>query len=247
MLNPRISEAFPSASLQAARFDKYEFESLEFRWVPNQAVTTTPGTIFLAFEPNPNRETPDSLQAINAYECYVSAPVYSPNCVLRVPKHMLKGMRFTREGPVLGDLSIYDPGIFIIASQGASTTPQGYIEARYVLRFDSYHLEPPLLALSNKRIGQVDISANQVCATGVATTVLFDTVVRNFGNWDIPIAAGRVIFPPGVYLLLLTWSITILSPNHLMPISESTRMLSPKSGGSLRTPILLLEVLIHSM
>lgn len=197
-LNPRLSQFFPSAALQAARFDVYEFEMLEFRWVPNEAVTTTPGTIFLAFEPNPNRGVPSTLISISAYESVNSGPVYNPNNILRVPKRMLQGLRYCRNGPVAGDLNLYDPGAFIIASQGASTTPLGYVEVRYRIRFDFFHLEEEVPI--QHRMASLGKQFNQAITTGVTETVTWEYVTQNFGGWSISPTAGTFRLPEGWYL-----------------------------------------------
>jgi hypothetical protein len=200
-LNPRLSDKFPSASKTAQRYDMYQFEELCFRYHPTTAVTSTPGVLFLAWEPNPNRGPPGSVAQINAYQYHVEGPIYNPNLMLRIPKNALGGLRFHRDGPTMSDLSLYDTGRLIVASDDVTGAEGGYVEVTYRIRFFNYHLEEsdPVQA----RTAEVAlITADQTIATATPTVLNFNSLREDFNGDDtIALASGAVTLPKGKYLM----------------------------------------------
>lgn len=205
-INPRLSTSFPSASLTAARYDQYTFEELIFRYVPTTAVTTSPGVIFLAWEPNANRGAPQSISEINAYEFHVQGPLYSPNLELRVPKMHLPPPRYCRKGPTGSDLNFYDTGrLIVVTDDGETGTARGgYIEVRYKLRFFHYHLEETLVR--QNRVAEFRASATSMTTNVEATMPFSPSDGETFGLTGAIVAGsnpGQWILPIGKYLIHL--------------------------------------------
>lgn len=202
-LNPRLESFFPGASLISQRYDMYQFDMLEFHWHPTQAVTTTPGVVFMAWEPNANQhDTSTTIARINAMEHHTECPVYRPDCVLRIPKNCLGAPRYMRAGPVSGDLNLYDTGRLILALGSCSTTdPLGYVQVHYRLRFMNYHLEEP--RSFQNRVSEIAVGTRTALPASGPTTFPFDTVLQDFGGWaaDIDLTGGAFRLPLGVYLI----------------------------------------------
>lgn len=200
-LNPRLEDKFPSASLTASRYDMYQFEELEFRYHPTTAVTNTPGILILGWEPNANRGPPDTIAQVNAYEHHSEGPIYNPNITLRIPKNALGGPRYVRSGPTMSDLNLYDTGRLMVCSDDVTGSEGGYVEVSYRIRFFNYHLEDTLNPVQN-RLADFTQTSNQTLTSGVAATLLFDTIAENFnGDPNVSLDTGLVTLPRGVYFV----------------------------------------------
>jgi hypothetical protein len=230
-LNPRLSDKFPAASKSAQRYDMYQFEELMFRYHPTTAVTNTPGVIFLAWEPNPNRGPPDSVAQINAFQYHSEAPIYNPNLQLRIPKGALGGPRFTRAGPTSSDLSLYDCGRLIVASDDVTGSEGGYVEVSYKIRFFNYHLEEAD-PIQNRAAEVCLITTPQSCATGVATVLVFNSLKEDFNGDDTTdLTAGSLKLPKGKYFVcgvIQTWDDTSETFTSACEIKKNGASLSPK-------------------
>lgn len=205
-INPRLNASFPSASLQSQRYDMYQFEELRFHYHPTSAVTTTPGVVILAWEPNANKGSPETLQQINAFECHSEGPSYSPNLSLSIPRNKLGGPRYTRFGPVGSDLNLYDTGKLIVAhdkcSLSAGYLTEGYIEVYYRIRFFNYHLEEQ--DPSQSRCAEARLINTVPMTTGVSAYLGFDSLGEDFGGDPrvrLTFPYGGMIVPPGKYLV----------------------------------------------
>jgi len=200
-INPGLEARNLALSKEAQKYDQYEFEALSFRFVRSRAITTTPGMVGIAFDPNPNSASPALLNRFNAYEMRVMGSVYS-EITLHVPRDALRGWRFVRCGPNGTDLSIYDVGRLIVATQDEDDTSKvGFVEMHYRIKFKHYHLEPSVPiphALSLYRLG-----ASQGYATGVAEIVGYDTAQVD-GLVVVP-TAGVFTLPCGQYLVRATF------------------------------------------
>lgn len=200
IINPRWSDRFPSASLTAARYDMYHFEELAFHYFPTTAVTTSPGVVYLGWEPNANRGPPSNVKQINAFEHHTQGPIYSSNVSLRIPKSALGGFRYCRSHPTCSDLNFYDTGRLIIGGDAGTGLQGGYVEVFYKIRFSQYHLEDTLPYQS--RCALIDASGTTL-TTNVpdgGETVLDNTLAECFsprgcitkmgtGEWWVP--AGK--------------------------------------------------------
>lgn len=215
-INPRLSDLFPSASLSATRYDMYQFEELSFHYHPTTAVTTTPGVLFLAWEPNAARGPPDSVAQISAYESNIQGPIYSPNLTLRVPKNKLGGMRYTRSGPTGSDLNLYDTGKLIVATDAVTSGECGYIEVFYKIRFSNYHLEET--SPVQNRIGELYRSGNWDFVSSVITPIPWNVITYDFCGGGIQLdPSGTFRLPTGVYHIVadVTFAIDPISAGQV--------------------------------
>jgi hypothetical protein len=197
-VNPGIEARFASLSQEAKRYDAYEFTDLAFKFIGTTVISTTPGQIGLAFDPNPNSQPPNTQARFSAYECHNSSSVYKPDgLTLRVPKHMLAGRRFVRSGPVGSNLCLYDPGTLIIMVRNESSTDTiGYVEVAYKVRFFDFHLEPQAQPRSHTTV-MFTRAADQTLPTTTETTWEVDTVTIPGLEYDL--SSGVVTLAPGVY------------------------------------------------
>lgn len=182
----------------------YQFEELRFHYHPTTAVTTTPGVVILAWEPNANRGPPETLPQINAFEHHCEGPSYSPNITLTVPKNRLGGPRYCRAGPTGSDLNFYDTGRLVVAHDKCSTAAgyqtEGYVEVYYKIRYFNYHLEEADPFQS--RAAEVRLISATPCTTGVQRSVGFDSIGEDFGGVDslaLNVSGDLLYVPKGMY------------------------------------------------
>lgn len=204
-INPGLESSFPALSFQSKRFDFYEFTKLEFLWRPTSAITATKGMVILAFDPNPNARRPSDLGEIMAYEAVVGESIYK-TVKLSVPPSMLKGRRFIRHGPTKDHLTLFDPGMLLVANQGIDAQASlGVIEVHYTVKFSGYHLAgttdfaPHQLAVLSLSAAQAGLLA------GVGYTIELDTY--SMGGLDGSLSSFR--FTPGAGLFKISGRITI--------------------------------------
>jgi hypothetical protein len=89
---------------------------------------------------------------------------------------VLKGWRYVRCGPVGTDLSLYDVGRFIFATQDeADGSKIGYVIVHYRVRFRNFHLEPSLPVPHCTTI--LSHNALQSFTSTITDKVKFDQVV----------------------------------------------------------------------
>jgi hypothetical protein len=228
-INPGIAERNLALSLEAQKYDQYQFEELSFRFVRSKAVTTTTGMLGLALDPNPNSATPLNLNRFNAYEIRKMDSVYS-EIILRAPKEMLAGWRFVRAGPIGTDLSLYDVGRLVVAKQDeVDTSKVGFIEVNYRVKFRYFHLEP--ITPKPFNLSLYYLSANQGMTTNIADSVEYDTKVVD-GLPCVPSAAGVFTLPKGQYKVCVgtTGKCTVETPfTMIVSIMKNGAELLPKS------------------
>lgn len=139
-------------STQAAGWEKYKFRKLNFVYVPAEAVVTTPGSVYLAAEYDPNTAPPSSLQGLSTYETQSNARVFEA-CSLNIPPNrMFDGVQHKRIrcGNVAGDLQLYDACNFVFSTIScAQLGPIGQIWVHYEVEFFSPQTEPITLVPSN--------------------------------------------------------------------------------------------------
>lgn len=125
---------FTWLSQQAHGWEKYKFINLELIYVPSNAVTTTPGSLFLAADYDAEDPVPDSLQRLSTFETQASGKVYD-SIRLKPPNRRLNdvpGHKFIRDTPVAANLSLYDPCSIILATVDCeSADPLGQLWVNY--------------------------------------------------------------------------------------------------------------------
>lgn len=176
----------------------YEFTELRFRFVPTAAVTTSPGVVFLAWEPNANRGVPADVKYINAFEYHSEGPVYSNNIELVVNQAHLPPPRYCRHLPTSSDLNLYDTGRLVVATDNCTIANIGYVEVYYTIKFYSYHLEDTLPVQSRMARGTFPVLSGAAAATDHE---MVPTFTEDFGGATIDQASGGWILPAGKYLV----------------------------------------------
>jgi len=232
-INPGLDSSFPALSFQSKRFDFYEFTKLEFLWRPTSAITATKGMVILAFDPNPNAREPNDLGEIMAYESVVGESIYK-TVRLSVPPHMLRGRRFVRHGPTKDHLTLFDPGMLIIANQGIDAQASlGVIEVHYTVKFSGYHLTgttdfaPHQLAVLTLDADQTGIVAN------TATKVELDVLTMGGLGGTLDTTSKR--YTPGAGLYKVSGKLGIHETTNGTSTLPSIAMLY-KNGAALTTP-----------
>lgn len=139
-------------STQAAGWEKYKFKKLNFVYVPAEAVVTTPGSVYLAAEYDPNTAAPSSLQGLSTYETQSNARVFE-SCSLNIPPHrMFDGVQHKRIrcGNVAGDLQLYDACNFVFSTISCDQAAAiGQIWVHYEVEFFSPQTEPTTIVPPN--------------------------------------------------------------------------------------------------
>jgi hypothetical protein len=199
-INPGLEGQFAALAQEAKRYDRYEFLELSFHFVGTTVISTTVGQIGMAFEPNPNTGAPSTQAKFTAYESHAASSVYKPDgLTLRVPKSMLAGARFVRQGPRGGDMSLYDPGLLIVMVRDeASANPIGYIEVHYKVRFSNFHLEPTTAPVP-VYMSSFERTTSQTLATATPTTWLGLTIDNSINGLGLAQSGINIALQPGCY------------------------------------------------
>jgi len=116
-INPGLATLFPWLSKIAANYEQYNFERLEFRWVPI-APTSTKGNVILS--PNYDASDPvavSEVQLVNSYGT-IDFPCWKPSVLKmdRTAMHALGPRKFIRTFAVAGDPKTFDVGIIYLGT-----------------------------------------------------------------------------------------------------------------------------------
>jgi hypothetical protein len=196
-VNPGLADRNLALSKEAQKYDQYQFEELTFRFVRSRAITTTPGMVGLALDPNPNSSDPSALNRFNAYEIRKMDSVYT-EILLRVPKEALAGWRYIRSGPLGSDLSLYDVGRLIVATQDEDDTSKiGFVEVHYRVKFKHYHLEPA--TPTPHGVSLYNLSSSQTMTNNTYEVIEFDEAVVD--GVAVTPSSGVFTLPTGQYLI----------------------------------------------
>ncbi len=187
-------------SLQAIGWEKYRVKQLEFVYVPAEAVTTTPGTIYLAYDYDPVDAPPSSLASISTYETQASGRVFESLSCHGRPDRMHDGVqkKKVRGGPVGGDLILYDACTINVGTVScADTSALGQLWVYYDIEFYSRQVEPTLRVSPSLAVFS---NTGQTLTTTVNAIVDFDTIVVN-GLGATYSSSGTITLEPGSYVL----------------------------------------------
>ncbi len=197
--NPGLT-TYSWLSLQAVGWEKYRVKQLEFVYVPAEAVTTTPGTIYLAYDYDPSDAAPSSLASISTYESQSSGRVFEALSCYGRPDRMHDGVqkKKVRTGPVGGDLMLYDACTINVATVSCSdTSALGQLWVYYDIEFYSRQVEPTLrISPSMALFG----NTTQTLTTTVAATLDYDVEIVN-GLGVVSDGAGTYTLEPGSYIV----------------------------------------------
>jgi hypothetical protein len=197
--NPGLA-AYTWLAGQSAGWEKHHFRRLQFVYVPAEAVTTTAGSVYLAADYDPVDPAPPTLASLSTYESQVNGRVYEKLTLTCAPARMYDGVqnKRIRDGPVTGDLELYDPCSFTFATIAcANANAIGQLWVYYEVDLISRQTDtgtpvPPSLVVRNG-------SANQGLATATPENIDFDEVITaGFSTTNV---AGLLTLPPGAYTI----------------------------------------------
>lgn len=199
-LNPGIAGTFGTRLANiASGYEKYCFlKDLRVEYVPSQAVTTTAGSVWLGFDYDPMDDVPLTDSDFSTYESWVSTNVFNKVDLAMMKTRSFDGVQHkkVRSGPVNGDLSLYDPGALIVATDDCvDASDLGKLYLHYSFVFISPQTAtgrvPTTLAFSR-------LLLSQTVASGVPETVDFVTTVNGL---QLGRSSSSFELPPGNYLV----------------------------------------------
>jgi len=208
-INPGQATLFPWLSKQAAQWEKYYFEYLEFfykREVSEFATAGSAGKVIFSVDfdasdapPLTKQQMEDTIPHMDAMPC--------ENMTLRLPRKELRGesviSKYVRPGglPGAADIKTYDVGILNVATQGITVNGEvGELRVRYKCVFCVPILENLAGAPTNNQVAIFQSVGNEaVAANSVAKNILYGgTAINPLG---IVNTAGSFVLPAGNYLV----------------------------------------------
>jgi hypothetical protein len=207
-INPGQSSTFPWLSKEAAQWEKYTFEYLEFyykREVSEFATAGQTGKVIFSVDFDAADSPPSTKQQMEDTDPHCDA-MPCENMRLVVPAKNLRGpgtlAKYVRIAglPGASDIKTYDVGNLNVATQGiAANSEVGELHVRYRVRFEVPVLEPTTTAPANNQVAVFTQSAVAGGATTVPTNLPLATVVVN--GILVVNTAGSFVLPTGNYLV----------------------------------------------
>jgi len=200
-VNPGLSATFPWLSSVAPSYEQYRFHRLRFHFV-TRAATSYAGSVLLTPEYDALDATPTSevTQAMMSGTCE-DVPWRDQIMEFNVPDMFPLGPRkFVRTGSVANsDLKTYDAGqLFVGLASCADTSVIGKLWVEYDVEL---FIPQNPSTTGNVQIGSAALytlhTAQTGIASGVATTVLFDTEV--YDSIGASVSSGLITLPAGTY------------------------------------------------
>jgi hypothetical protein len=202
-INPGLT-TYTWLSERAKGWEQYRFEDIHFVYVPSNAVTTTPGSVYLVADYDPSDPAPSSLAALSTYQTQNNGRVYEKVDLTLSQKEMFRtgtGKKI-RCGPVAGDLSLYDAGSVSVGTIDCSNTNAiGQLWVYYRVRLFSPQTESTTPLPSGYSLFHLD--TNQTIATTDNDPIEFDTVVVDGMEIGLP-STGVWTMPCGAYAVRAT-------------------------------------------
>lgn len=206
-LNPGQAAVFPWLSKQAAQWEHYTFEMLEFyykREVSEFATAGTTGKVIMSCDYDASDSPPATKQQMEDTIPHQDA-MPSSNLALKLQQRNMHpaGKKYVRPGglPGAADIKMYDAGILFVATQAiaAATTEVGELRVRYRVKFETPILESSTTAPANNQVSQFTQAAVAAPASGVATVLPLATAA--FNGLNAVNTGGSVVLPSGNYLV----------------------------------------------
>lgn len=151
-INPGLEEIFPWLGAIAARYEKYRFRKLVFRYAP-VCPTSTPGYFAMAVDMDVSDETPNNRSELLAMENAVTGPAWT-GMEAHAPLQNGNRWRYTRVGayPTDTDPRTSDCGkVFLAKGDQSNTSGIGSIWVEYVVELSTpqLHIDPPSAKLES--------------------------------------------------------------------------------------------------
>lgn len=196
-VNPGLS-IYTWLSGQATGWEKHRVRKFQVVYVPAEAVTTTAGSVYLAFDYDPMDSAPQTLAALSTFETQSNGRVYEKisldlNCNRAYDGIQAKKIRC---GPVGSDLQLYDAASFTVATIScANTDPIGQLWVYYEIELISQQTEPSQRVSPSSSV--FNLSANQTFTNTVPQSIAFDEAIMN--GLSLTPSSGVITLPCGEY------------------------------------------------
>lgn len=214
-INPGQKSTFPWLSVQAAQWEKYEFEELEFYYKTelNQFSTQAVGKIMLSADYDASDGGPNTKQQVLDTDPHNDAAPYQAFSLKLNPRLLMDGPRgkqkYVRPGilPGSSDIKTYDAGnLFVTTSGQPATTVLGELHVHYRVRFEVPVLEGAPSGSANNAVASFEDAAPAEPTSGVAVTLPLASQISN--GVQAVNTAGSILLQPGTYLIFGTCQVT---------------------------------------
>jgi hypothetical protein len=233
-VNPGQAGTFPWLSKQAAQWEKYRWEYLEFYYKPEVSAFATQGQsgkVILSMDYDASDAPPTSKQQCEDTDPHTDAMPYEDLLLELDPRQMFEmaDSKYVRPGGLPGstDIKTYDSGnlsVSTIANQG--TALLGELHVRYAVIFEVPVLESTTgSTAANNQVALFVDTASNAGTTGVQQTLpLANAVANGLGAVN---TAGSIVLPSGNYLIDVSVIATAAAAISI------NRLALQKNGGNL--------------
>jgi len=208
-INPGQVLTFPWLSKQAAQWEKYRWEYLEFYYKPEVSAFATQGQagkVILSCDYDASDAPPSSKQQAEDTDPHTDAMPYEDLLLQLDPRQMFEmaDSKYVRPGGLPGstDIKTYDSGninVSTIANTNSSLI--GELHVRYAVVFEVPVLETSAggSTAANNQVAFFQSSSSQGLTTGVSANILLQTASAN-GIGAVN-TSGSIVVPAGNYLV----------------------------------------------
>lgn len=206
-VNPGQAATFPWLSKEAAQWEKYHFEMLEFYYKPEVSGFATngqAGKVILTADYDASDPLPTTKQQMEDTDPHVDTMPYQEVSLRLSPYEMFQtsDAKYVRTGvqPSRTDLKTYDAAKLNVGTFGnTNTSVLGELHVRYICVFSVPVLEPGSVSPNTSTSYYMD-AAPEALTTTVPLQLLLATAVTN----GLPLVntAGSFVPPAGNYLVL---------------------------------------------
>jgi hypothetical protein len=248
-INPGQATSFPLLSQEAAEYETYLFEALEFFTVPlvsEYATGGQTGEVVIAVNFNASLPQPATQTATLTLEpCDGNLPCLPLE--IRCPKeamHKRSNAKFVRTGNLPGqsDIKEYDVGNLFVTGEGLSATQFNVCRlfVRYRCRLFTRVNLVNQGAPTNNSVSQLVSNANEAIVTATPYTVLFADVTAGDGyvnGLNAVNTNGSVLLPAGNYILTVNMAFGYTGNSTLSQVQiYKNATLVTASIGEINTP-----------
>lgn len=208
-VNPGQASVFPWLSKQAAQWEKYRWEYLEFYYKPEVSAFATQGQagkVILSMDYDASDAPPSNKQQAEDTDPHTDAMPYEDLLLVLDPRQMFEmaDSKYVRPGGLPGssDIKTYDSGNLSVSTIGnTNTTLLGELHVRYAVIFEVPVLETAAggSVASNNQVAWFQSTAPEAETTVVPLTLALATA--NANGINAVNTAGTIVLPGGNYLV----------------------------------------------
>jgi hypothetical protein len=208
-VNPGQATTFPWLSKQAAQWEKYRWDYLEFYYKPEVSAFATQGQagkVILSMDYDASDAPPSSKQQAEDTDPHTDAMPYEDLLLVLDPRQMFEmaDSKYVRPGGLPGstDIKTYDSGNLSVSTiANTNTSLLGELHVRYAVVF-----EVPVLETSaggsvpaNNQVAWFESTGNEDGVSGTPLTLALATA--NTNGIQAVNTAGSIVLPAGNYLV----------------------------------------------